>query len=111
MNPLKPFSCSIHNCSVILKLPMTIGVRQAKTELTKLIGAAMEGETVVITNHGKPLVRLVPEGSGPSKNKGYGCLKGAFEIPENWDQTDAEVEGLFEHIQDLKKSGRYTDGR
>ncbi len=90
---------------------MTIGVRQAKTELTKLIGAAMEGETVVITNHGKPLVRLVPEGIAPSKNKGYGCLKGAFEIPENWDQTDTEVEGLFEHIQDLKKSGQYKDGR
>jgi prevent-host-death family protein len=90
---------------------MTTGVRQAKIELTKLINAALEGETVVIANHGKPLVRLVPEGPTPSKNRGYGCLKGAFEIPENWDQTDAEVEGLFEHIQDLKKSGRYTDGR
>ena len=90
---------------------MTIGVRQAKTELTKLISAAIEGETIVITNHGKPLVRLVPESNTPSKNRGYGCLKGAFEIPENWDQSDAEVEGMFEHIQELKKSGRYTDGR
>jgi prevent-host-death family protein len=90
---------------------VNIGVRQAKTELTKLISAAMEGETVVITNHGKPLVRLVPEGATPSKHRGYGCLKGAFEMPENWDQSDAEVEGLFEHIHDLKKSGRYTDGR
>jgi len=42
---------------------MTVGVRQAITELTKLINAALEGETIVITNHGKPLVRLVPEGS------------------------------------------------
>ena len=96
---------------MVLALDMTVGVRQAKTELTKLISAAMEGETIVITNHGKPLVRLVPEGSMPSKNRGYGCLKGAFEIPENWDQIDAEVEGLFEHIQDIKKSGGYTDGR
>jgi prevent-host-death family protein len=90
---------------------MTVGVRQAKTELTKLIGAALEGETIVITNHGKPLVRLVPEGSTPSKSRGYGCLKGAFEIPDNWDQMDTEVEGLFEHIQDLKHSGGYTDQR
>jgi prevent-host-death family protein len=90
---------------------MVVGVRQAKTELTKLIEAAMEGETIVITNHGKPLVRLVPEGSTPSKNRGYGCLKGAFEIPDNWDQMDAEVEGMFEHIQDLKKSANYKDGR
>jgi len=71
----------------------------------------MEGETIVITNHGKPLVRLVPEGPKSSKNRGYGCLKGAFDIPDNWDETDGEVEGLFEHIQDLKKSGQYTDGR
>jgi prevent-host-death family protein len=90
---------------------MTVGVRQAKTELTKLINAAMEGETIVITNHGKPLVRLVPEGPKASKNRGYGCLKGAFDLPENWDESDAEIEGLFEHIQDLKKTGRYTDGQ
>jgi prevent-host-death family protein len=90
---------------------MTVGVRQAKTELTKLINAAMEGETIVITNHGKPLVRLVPEGSTPSKNRGYGCLKGAFDLPADWDNTDSEIEGLFDHIQDLKKSGRYTDGK
>ena len=90
---------------------MTVGVRQAKTELTKLISAALEGETIVIANHGKPLVRLVPEGPKPAKNRGYGCLKGAFEIPANWDQMDSEVEGLFEHIQDLKKSRQYTDGR
>jgi prevent-host-death family protein len=90
---------------------MTVGVRQAKTELTKLINAAMEGETIVITNHGKPLVRLVPEGGKPAKNRGYGCLNGTFKLPENWEQLDAEVEGLFEHIQDLKKSGQYKDGR
>ena len=90
---------------------MTIGVRQAKTELTKLINAAIEGETIVITNHGKPLVRLVPEGPKASKKKGYGCLKGAFAMPTAWEQDDAEVEGLFDHIRDLKKSGQYTDGR
>ena len=83
-------------------------MRQAKTELTKLINAAMDGETIVITNHGKPLVRLTPEGPRASKSKGYGCLKGAFELPDNWEQEDAEVEGLFEHIQNRKKSGGYT---
>ena len=91
---------------------MNVGVRQAKTELTKLINAAIAGETVVITNHGKPLVRLVPEVTKPAKNRGYGCLKG-FELPPGWDspETDAEFEDLFDHIQELKKSGRYTDGR
>ena len=80
-----------------------IGVKQAKTDLTKLIHAAMEGEPVVITNHGKPLVRLVPEGRAVGKDKGFGCLKGSFEIPENWTELDAEVEAMFEHLQEPKK--------
>ena len=81
-----------------------IGVKQAKTDLTKLIHAAMEGEVVVITNHGKPLVRLVPEGPTAGRNKGYGSLKGAFEIPENWAELDAEVETMFEHLQEPKRA-------
>jgi prevent-host-death family protein len=87
---------------------MTIGVRQAKTELTKLIHAAMEGETVVITNHGKPLVRLVPEGPEPSKNRGYGCLKGALDLPPSWNSAewDAEIEGQFAHIYELKTDSK-----
>ncbi len=85
---------------------MNIGVKQAKTDLTKLINTALEGEPVVITNHGRPLVRLVPEGPAAAQNKGYGCLKGAFEIPGNWAELDAEVEALFEHIQESKKANK-----
>jgi prevent-host-death family protein len=92
---------------------MNVGVRQAKTELTKLINAAIAGETVIITNHGKPLVRLVPEKTKPAKNRGYGCLKGILELPPGWDspEADAEFEDLFDHVRELKKSGRYVSGR
>jgi prevent-host-death family protein len=40
---------------------MEVGVRTAKTELSRLIKAALSGEKVFITDRGKPLVRLVPE--------------------------------------------------
>jgi prevent-host-death family protein len=35
---------------------MEAGIRQAKTELSKLIRAALAGEQVVITHRGTPLV-------------------------------------------------------
>jgi prevent-host-death family protein len=39
---------------------MEVGVRRAKAELSKLIEAAPNGERVVITNHGKELVEIIP---------------------------------------------------
>ncbi len=77
---------------------MQVGVRQAKNDLSKLIEAALNGEKVIITNRGKPSVRLVPEAPKPAKNRGIGCLKGLVELPDDWDspERDAEFTALFE---------------
>lgn len=37
-----------------------VDIGEAKTDLAKLVRAALEGEDVVISRHGKPVVRLVP---------------------------------------------------
>jgi len=81
---------------------MEIGVRQAKAELSRLIDAVLNGESVVITNHGKRLVRIVPEGPKPAANRGFGCLKGLIDLPEGWDSpgTDKEIEEMFDHIRE-----------
>lgn len=39
---------------------MRVGIHEAKTQLSKLIPAALAGEEVVITKSGQPLVKLVP---------------------------------------------------
>ena len=45
-----------------MKRPATrIGVFDAKARLSELIDRALSGETIVVTRHGKPMVRLVPE--------------------------------------------------
>jgi prevent-host-death family protein len=45
----------------------SIPIHQAKTQLSELIRAAEQGEEIVLTRHGKPVVRLVPErGEQPS---------------------------------------------
>lgn len=38
----------------------TYGVAEAKNKLSKLIARALEGEGVVITRHGQPVVELKP---------------------------------------------------
>ena len=77
---------------------LAIGVRKAKNELSKLIEAALSGEKVVITNHGRASVRLVPEAPEGSANRGIGCLKGAVDYPDYWFSPEGEAAfaALFE---------------
>jgi prevent-host-death family protein len=45
----------------------SIPIHQAKSQLSELIRAVEQGEDVVLTRHGKPVVRLVAErGEGPT---------------------------------------------
>ncbi|WP_349367819.1 type II toxin-antitoxin system prevent-host-death family antitoxin [Salinarimonas sp.] len=41
---------------------MKISVTAAKAQLTELVRRAEAGEEVVLTRHGRPAVRLVPDG-------------------------------------------------
>ncbi len=61
---------------------MIFTVHQAKTQLSKLIASALEGEEVIIARGGKPVV-------GPAgKRRAFGAFKGQFEL------TDAFFEPL-----------------
>ncbi|MBV9266655.1 MAG: type II toxin-antitoxin system prevent-host-death family antitoxin [Acidobacteriaceae bacterium] len=82
---------------------MHIGIKDAKADLSRIIQSALDGDTVVITRRGKPLVRLVPETPKPtSPNRAYGSLRSVFEsLPEGWDspEADEEVIRLFEGLR------------
>ncbi len=47
---------------------LQVAVNQAKNQLSALIHAAEEGEEVVLTRHGKPVVRLVAETAVAAKS-------------------------------------------
>ena len=72
---------------------MEIGVRQAKAELSRLIAAALNGQRVVITNHGKALVELIPAKLEPKDSgRAYGSMKGIWEkLPPHWDSPEAKA--------------------
>jgi antitoxin (DNA-binding transcriptional repressor) of toxin-antitoxin stability system len=66
---------------------MIFTVHQAKTQLSKLIAAALDGEEVIIARGATPVVRLAP--LGPARKKRvFGAFKGEFAL------TDAFFEPL-----------------
>ena len=48
---------------------------EAKTKLSELVQAALDGEEVLIARAGKAAVRLVPVVSGQTLTKGWGSLQ------------------------------------
>ena len=81
---------------------MQVNVHAAKTQLSKLIDAALAGEEVVIARDSKPVVRLVPV---PRSGVVFGLLKGRLSpegVPDFFEPMDEEDLRLWE--------GRGDDG-
>jgi antitoxin (DNA-binding transcriptional repressor) of toxin-antitoxin stability system len=55
---------------------MIVTVHQAKTQLSKLIAQALEGEEIVIARGKEPAVRLTPVNAPAKKRRVFGALKG-----------------------------------
>ena len=74
----------------------TYTVHQAKTQLSKLIEQAEQGEEVVIARGEKPAVKLVPVANKNPKRV-FGAYKGEFELPETFfDPLPEEELAAFE---------------
>jgi prevent-host-death family protein len=62
---------------------MIVKMHQAKSQLSKLIAAALAGEEVVIARGSVPVVKLTP--IAPVSNKPqFGRYKGMFEVPDSF---------------------------
>lgn len=59
---------------------MIVTVHKAKTQLSKLIAAALDGEEVVIARGSEPTVKLVPV----KPRRVFGLLKGQIELPDSF---------------------------
>ena len=73
---------------------MEVNIHQAKTQLSRLIERALQGEEVTIAKAGHPLVRLIPI---QKPKPVLGSARGQFKLPPGWDDplTDQEIEELF----------------
>lgn len=75
----------------------TINIHQAKTQLSRLVEQAAQGEPFVIAKAGKPLVKVMalnaPE-TGQRRRLGF--MAGQIAVPDDFDRMGAaEIERLF----------------
>ncbi len=74
----------------------TVNIHYAKTHLSKLIEAVLNGEEVVIAKAGEPKVKLVPAVEKKKKRQ-PGLMKGKIWYTDDWDspETNKMIEDMF----------------
>lgn len=74
---------------------VTVNIHQAKTQLSRLIRRAVDGEGFVIAKAGKPLVKVVALDAPPEPQR-LGFMEGEISVPEDFNTMGAaEIEDLF----------------
>ena len=73
----------------------TVNIHEAKTQLSKLVEQAVEGEAFVIAKAGNPLVKVAALDS-PDAPRRIGFLAGEIAVPSDFDRMgDADIAALF----------------
>jgi prevent-host-death family protein len=74
-----------------------INIHQAKTQLSRLVEEAANGEPFVIAKSGKPLVKVVALAApAPSQTRRLGFLAGQILVPDDFDRMgEDEIASLF----------------
>jgi len=70
---------------------MIFTVHQAKTQLSRLIASALEGEEIIIARGEKPAVRLIPI-EGARATPRFGALKGQVSLDDRFFEPLPEAE-------------------
>jgi prevent-host-death family protein len=73
----------------------TIDIRDAQTQLARLLKRVAAGEEIVIAKDGKPVARLVAYKEAEPPIRRPGSLKGKIWISPDFDKVDKEIEALF----------------
>jgi len=71
----------------------TYGIGEAKTQLSKLVHRAEEGEEIVLSRGRRPVVRLVAiatEQTAPRRKPGR--MRGRVRVPGDFDEWPADIE-------------------
>lgn len=76
----------------------TYNIHDAKTQLSRLVEQAANGESFIIAKAGKPMVKVIalnaPE---PSRIRRFGFMAGQIEIPDDFDRMgEEEIVQFFE---------------
>lgn len=74
-----------------------VNIRDAKSNLSRLIEQAVNGQPFVIAKSGKPMVTVTAFSPSPDPAKRIGFLQGMIEVPDDFDSMGREeIQSLFE---------------
>lgn len=74
---------------------INVNIHEAKTQLSKLIEQAVQGESFIISKAGKPLVKVIAL-DAPIIPKRLGFMAGEFNVPQDFNNMgQAEIMALF----------------
>jgi prevent-host-death family protein len=74
----------------------SINIHIAKTNLSRLVDEAAQGEPFEIAKAGKPMVQVTRINARSAKPKRLGFLKGQIKVPDDFDTMFAdEIEKMF----------------
>ena len=72
-----------------------VNIHEAKTQLSRLVAEAVNGEPFVIAKAGKPLVRVIAL-KAPAKTTRTGFLDGEITVPADFNTMGAaEIQNMF----------------
>jgi prevent-host-death family protein len=76
----------------------TVNIHEAKTNLSKLVEEAAQGNAFIIAKSGKPMVRVLPLSEGESNGvERLGFMAGEILTPDDFDSIGAsDIVKLFE---------------
>lgn len=75
---------------------LTVNIHDAKTQLSRLVELAAQGEAFIIAKAGKPMVKVIPLDKAETSSR-LGFMAGEFSVPDDFDRmAGIEIEGLFE---------------
>ncbi len=72
-----------------------VGMHEAKTQLSKLVELAEQGEEVVIQRSGRPVARLVAVERRRPAAQAFGALRGQIELADDFDELPPEFTEHF----------------
>ncbi len=74
-----------------------INIHKAKTNLSRLVDQAVDGEPFIIAKAGKPLVKVTALDASAAKGiRRLGFMAGQVKVPDDFDRMgQAEIENLF----------------
>lgn len=74
-----------------------VGMHEAKTQLSRLVALAEQGEEVIIQRSGRPVAQLVAVRARRPVGEAFGALRGKISLADDF---DSELPGeLAEHFR------------